>query len=77
MLMVQLVNINQYFIRVLLKHIHNELNFVIPAIYFDHPEQLIVMIVICVYKDLIIIVLGLAIVLGKEITNIFTYFCYL
>jgi hypothetical protein len=49
-----------------------KLNFVQVVTFLDHPGQHIVMSVICVYKDLIIIVLGWEVVSERETINIFS-----
>jgi len=49
--------------------ISKNLNIAKPVIYIDHQEQAIVMIVIIVWRDLIITVLGLEPALEREITR--------
>ena len=55
------------------KHIYLILNFVHNAVYTDPQEQLIVISVTFVFKDLIIIVHGSGHVLAKTTIVIFSY----
>ena len=75
--MAQSANTNLSIILFQLKPMLKKLNFVILASYSALQELLTVMTVICVWRDLIIIALGLEIASEKGIINIFSYFPFL